>query len=345
MKTNGITLAGGVLKNLSIPTKSSVQDVQLNQLAVDGIELVKRGSSSWVPQVPLGELPLYAFSNHTFTTNKIIQVVPTLAELRSLYAGAPFVNDTALFNTSGAIQIWAVPATATYRIETVSPAYDQYQPGAKVTLDVALTKGTVLRMLCGQRSNGGPDAGGASFCQIQGGALLAVAGGYGGIHKPNASPPAAAPKIDLANPGSGNGGTSWAASVGVQGSAAAAGGSGWNSACSYAVNGSASTIVGTALSVGGTPGQGHSPSYSGSRAYGGLGGGGGGGIGGNNQFRLLGGGGGYTGGNALLLTFNNNTAGYGGTCYAAPAGAAISNRASSLQTTSYMGYVKITKLA
>jgi len=343
MKSSSVTLADGVLSGLTLPAKNSLQDMKPNQLAIDGVELVRRGASGWISQAPLGELSLYAFTSHSFTTNKILQNVPTLAELRSLYAGAPFINDTALFNTSGAIQIWTVPATATYRIETVSPAYDQYQPGAKVTLDVALTKGTVLRMLCGQGAVGSFSGGGASFCQIQGGALLAVAGGYGGIHKPHASPPVAAPKIDLAAYGSGNGGTSYAASVGVQGSAAAAGGSGWNSACSYAANGPATVSVGTALSIGGTPGRGYVTDTK-ERPYGGLGGGGGGGVGGNNQFRLLGGGGGYTGGAAQLLTFNTNTAGHGGTCYAAPASASVTNRGSMLQTTAPYGYVKIIKL-
>ena len=155
---------------------------------------------------------LYAFSSFTFDTSGLTgRTGPTLTELLNEYDTAtyPWLNDTNYFNVDSnaqGVQMWTVPTNGTYRITCAGASggysydttrVDRVGQGAIVRGDLVLAKGTVLRIVVGQKgrpvSTSNPDGpltgqaynsggGGGSFVfyTLTDTEPLIVAGGGGG---------------------------------------------------------------------------------------------------------------------------------------------------------------------
>ena len=152
--------------------------------ASDGIEFVDR--SFTIKTIA----PLYDFTQQIFTNAGASgRYGPTLTQCRNEYASA-WVNDTSYFNVTSGIQLWTVPETATYRIFVAGAAGGNpylysytYGRGATMQGNFDLTRGTVLKILIGQRGEdyaytGG--GGGGTFVAMTNDTPLIVAGGGGG---------------------------------------------------------------------------------------------------------------------------------------------------------------------
>jgi hypothetical protein len=157
----------------------------------------------------IGPNALYPFTSFTFTTLGISgSIGPSGSVILSAYTGSSsgsyFSNP--LFFTTGSFQgyqIWTVPQTATYEIETAgarggtAPAFSgslSWGNGAVIKASVPLTQGQKLMMVVGQVSDAfgvnvnqygsyqGFGGGGGSFVTISGSlpTPLVVAGGGGG---------------------------------------------------------------------------------------------------------------------------------------------------------------------
>lgn len=139
---------------------------------------------------------LYAFTSATFTNGGASsRTGPTLAQARS-GVGNPSWASTYLNMTTQGIQVWTVPATATYRIRAAggqggtgsSNATGGF--GAILEVDVSLTQGQVLNLVVGHRGDNavqgggrGGGGGGGTFVYsggIGGNGLIIAAGGGGG---------------------------------------------------------------------------------------------------------------------------------------------------------------------
>jgi len=110
---------------------------------------------------------LYAFTSFTFrTTNLRGYIGPTLAQCLAFYDTAtyPWLNSTSFFNTTtSGIQVWTVPATGGYRILAQAPnglgdsgTLGAGGSGARITVDITLTEGEKIYILCGQPGNPSP---------------------------------------------------------------------------------------------------------------------------------------------------------------------------------------------
>ena len=138
-------------------------------------------------------LTLYAFTNATFTPGT--QTGSTGPDLTTARAGLTgtgvdaWKTNTAFFNTSGGIQLWTVPATATYRIETWGAQGGDEEgagrggAGARMRGDFSLTQGEIIRIIVGQKANmsrNGAGGGTYVFRNATDALPLIVAGGGGG---------------------------------------------------------------------------------------------------------------------------------------------------------------------
>lgn len=137
---------------------------------------------------------LYTFTTFTFTNATITGISgPTLVQIRAAYSATSWTQTTAFLNMSvQGIQIWTVPRTGTYRIETLgAKGGDGTRAvggnGARMIGNFNLTQGQKLRVLVGQMGtantilNGG--GGGGTFVMRETGSLtsdiLVIAGGGG----------------------------------------------------------------------------------------------------------------------------------------------------------------------
>lgn len=119
----------------------------------------------WPGFVPL---ELYAFTNATFTPGGQTGATgPALSTARSGLTGTgvdAWKNNTEFFNTTNGIQLWTVPKTGTYRIETwgAKGGGGGYSGGfgARMRGDFSLTKGDVIKILVGQTGGGSYGGGG-----------------------------------------------------------------------------------------------------------------------------------------------------------------------------------------
>jgi hypothetical protein len=256
---------------------------------------------------------LYAFTSATFTPGgQTGETGPSIAQARS-GVGAPGWANTYL-NMSGQAGIlqWTVPATATYRIDaygaiggdstgaTSAFSFQRGGYGARICGDFALTEGTVLKLLIGQRGRETTHSqDGRSVCSGGGmtavtrtdNSILVVAGGGGGSASNSWTQQRGGDAQAQNNGGSGPNGQGGAGSGGNggTGSTTGAGGAG------FFGNGQAGNASGDparSYTNGGRGGQSSQPTWGGGNVNGGFGGGaGGGGLAG-------GGGGGYSGGAA-----------------------------------------------
>lgn len=318
---------------------------------------------------------LYSFTTFTFTNAGATGYQgPSLAQCQSAYAGQAFLSG--YFTTSGGIQQWTVPSTATYRLElkgasgggNTTGSYYPADPGEGATIiaDVVLISGTILNIVVGQTPFGSSSAngsagGGGSWIytgSIGGAGLIAVAGGGGGWGHGSSSTTGGnglggnnssdgdSRRVSIGtviNGKTGNGtgstnGIGQGGGLSTTGSfGGSAGGAGWLS------NGTNRTSGQT--SNGGTRWDGGT-SYKGAGWYGGFGGGGGC----NGSGEAGGGGGGYTGGpagNDWNGSYWGNAGGGGsywtGTLVSATSGL-DGGTGGHLRANAVNGYVKITLL-
>ncbi len=146
---------------------------------------------------PAPEISLYPFTSHTFTNAGADirierggdSVRPTLAQIRTAYAGIPWVERFINMNNNNGIQLWTVPRTGVYTIRAVGGGSHnnsgiQLGRGRDIQTNVTLQRGNIIRILVGgqgrssRESTGG---GGGSFVASENDEPIIVAGGGGGI--------------------------------------------------------------------------------------------------------------------------------------------------------------------
>jgi hypothetical protein len=243
-----------------------------------------------------GAGPLYSFASFTFTNGtQEGRFGPSLANLLASYDTVTnsWLNNTSYFNSVDGIQTWAVPADGTYRITARGGQGGNASGlagglGAIIRGDFVLTKGTLVRLLVGQRAiQGGTTSnkggGGGSFVWISTSSTpLLIAGGGGGSQ-------ASASGVNASTGTSGTLKSDGTGTAGINGNGTT-NGAGWFSngiTDGTAANGGVAPLRPL---EGGTGGSGYSASHEG-----GFGGGGGGG-GSPSTTQAAGGGGGYSGG-------------------------------------------------
>lgn len=260
---------------------------------------------------------IYAFTTATFTPGGATgRDGPTLTQARTGLTGPEadnWKNNTEFFNTTNGIQLWTVPKTGFYRIQTsgAQGGTSSGQAGGRGTRlagDFQLTQGEVIRILVGQQGQtGGHSQNGSQFVSAGGGAsfvtrapyntlqsVLVIAGGGGGAANNTWTVAAGRPALltTAGNSGQGGvaGGTAGGGGNGGDGSGTGPGGAGFTG------NGLVDPLSGNPAGdnarsfVNGGRGGRNSRSWGGAENFGGFGGGGGGGG------LAAGGGGGYSGG-------------------------------------------------
>jgi hypothetical protein len=143
---------------------------------------------------------LYTFSSFTFTTAGVIgRTGPTQSQLLTAYTGsASWAASSSFFNSSGGVQYWTVPETATYRIRAAGAqgsnpgSANNGGPGAIMQADFTLTQGTKYALVVGQtavntgKENLSSSGGGGTFMVLSGSfatsSILIIAGGGGGTN-------------------------------------------------------------------------------------------------------------------------------------------------------------------
>jgi hypothetical protein len=267
---------------------------------------------------------LYDFSSATFGTGgQSGWSGPNISQARNAIGNPSWASSYLNMSAQG-VQLWTVPQSATYRIETMGSRGGQSQCwgprggyGSRMRGDFSLTQGQVLKLVVGQYGqpncyDGG--GGGGTFVATDGNSPLIVSGGGGGGSASGGSIDCGTTQNTATNPfGQGNNTPGYGG-----GNCTTSGGGG-----GFYGNG------GNCCSWGGTGFTGNARGGD-AQAQGGYGGGGAGG--GTNG---SGGGGGYTGGH--------------GTCwsYASPGGASYnagSNQSNSGSAGGGDGYIQITKL-
>lgn len=256
------------------------------------------------PTCVVGVCTFIPFNTGTFTTAGAVgRFGPTQAMLDAAYVGTELEGEVTIGAQPG-IQLWTIPATATYRIEAwgARGGTQGGQPsglGARLQGDFALSAGTTLKLLVGQpgADMSGGSGGGGSFVALADNTPLIVAGGGGYFYVSaisDASLSTSGKTGDGSNPGAGgvngNGGNG-AVSTGPGG-----GGGFYSNGTWGTYNGE----PGFAFVNGGNGGHDES---NGDTVAGGFGGGAGAGAGGHG-----GGAGGYSGGGA---SGNGGTGGSG----------------------------------
>ncbi|MDD2745871.1 MAG: hypothetical protein PHU93_05010, partial [Candidatus Gracilibacteria bacterium] len=252
-----------------------------------------------------GETPLYTFTSHTFTNcGQVGGTGPSLANCRSSYGGGvAWAQDTTnnyLNMSTNGIQLWTVPSTGTYTIDTYGAKGGAGSfiggNGTRMKGDFDLTRGQIIKILVGQIGGNysyTAGGGGGTFISTSANIPLIIAGGGGGGGNSGGNGFAATTATSGVT---GNGGQAG----GLSGNATTAtGNGGWgssgggfftNSVTSQDSSSYASAPFGFVNGgVGATAGAGASTSSC-VGAWGGFGGGGGGACNGG------GGGGGYSGG-------------------------------------------------
>jgi len=267
------------------------------------------------------------FTSHTFTNAGATGVNgPTLAQCRTAYSSASWVNNTNDFNmTTQGIQLFKVPYTGNYSIEAAGASSGNDAPrhgtanGYVLRATFSLTAGQWLSLLVGQRGTdagayGGGGGGGGSFV-VQGGNLLMVAGGAGGTGNYYAYGMTSPAVLGF---GDGYGGVA---------TYNGGGGAGWYS---NGASGSGGGGGGATFTNGGVGGAGN--------GQGGAGGFGGGGGGGDWSGWVGGGGGGFSGGYGGSH-YSYDGPGGPGTCYCS-----VGITADLGATRNGHGYITITRL-
>lgn len=131
---------------------------------------------------------IYPFDRHMFTNaNSTGRTGPILTQIQSAYSYLPWASNTSILNmTTQGIQLWTVPVTGSYTIVAAgagSGSANSYGGrGAVIQSTQTLSRGTVLKILVGQKgsifqSSGG---GGGSFVLLNDNTPLLIAGGGGG---------------------------------------------------------------------------------------------------------------------------------------------------------------------
>jgi len=278
---------------------------------------------------------LYAFTTFTFTNGGQTGATgPSLSTLLSSYntVSNPWLSNTTYFSASAGIQLWTVPETATYSIDTYGAAgggsgFGNFGTGARIKGDFSLTQGTRIFILSGQRgidSNASGGGGGSFVSQgstnFANSTLLIAAGGGGGYGNSAGNAVNAVTTINgAAGLGAGYAG-------GTNGNGGVAGtNTGWGGAgAGWLGDGGDGGVYGGIAPRVQTNGQGSTGPFNCAGVQGGFGGGGGGGCNG------AGGGGGYSGG---------GTSGGGGGSFAGG-----TNQINTANANTGHGYVVITKL-
>lgn len=299
---------------------------------------------------------LYAFTTFQFTNgNSIGNTGPTISQLNYSNVGNTWVSDTNYFNVATrGIQLWTVPATASYNItvagasggnNTAGTTGNIGGAGALLTTTVSLTQGQQIAIVVGQRggdrsnvnSQGfaitGASGGGGTFVyDLANVVYYAVAGGGGGagIITNNFSGNVQNARHDTQNGGNVIVGSGYYANGGL-------GGLGGNVSSRNSIyGGPGAGVLGYGVTVGqtvvnGMAGQGRTGNWLGGNIgqkstgfantlVGGFGGGGSAGFGDNSYVSgmVAGGGGGYSGGGAggNSGASNASNGGGGGSYYA-----------------------------
>lgn len=344
MDVHSLKMIAGSLPDFKLRRPAAGADKDVLGVSADGYLVLTDGLGG-LKQVALidGNPQLYAFTTHTFTTNLTGPTGMTLSQARALYTSAQaalFKNNTAFFNVSGGIQKWTVPITGIYSFIVTAGAYLRGRP-YRVQGRIALQRGDVLNILCGQYASPAPiSAGdGASFVESTNEGLLLVAGAPGGgIVNRATAPFARGPQTGASTGGSG-----------VNQSGYLGGGG-----AGYSANGQGGAVAARSFLTGGVGGQSNAnttitdPQFR--IGYGGFGGGGGGiRAGSNNNNWAIGGGGGYSGGAAAANTVANSVTpvGEGGTSFISPKMANIASSLLVAKTSgnAYFGEVSITLVA
>ena len=136
-------------------------------------------------QMEVRALTVYAFTNCGQTG----RTGPTQTQCNTSYSGTTL--DGAVTITSG-IQEWTVPSTALYKIEAYgaqggSDAGATGGLGAKISGELTLTAGTVIKIIVGQLGDAS-GGGGGSFVALSDDTALVVAGGGAGTGNGNGLP-------------------------------------------------------------------------------------------------------------------------------------------------------------
>jgi hypothetical protein len=275
-------------------------------------------------------LALYEFTTVTFAAAVTGATGPTLAQAQGAMTGTPtpsaWNTNAGYFTVTSGIQLWTVPATATYRILAAGasglPSSSTTNRGASIRGDFSLTQGQKLRIVVGQTSTGsGTGGGGGSYVIKETGStnadIYVIAGGGGG--KSGGAGGTATNANSSNSVSNGNGGFGTSSSWG--------GPSGGGFFTSGANN--------TGSQPGGSPGAGFLQGSAGGTGGSAPGGFGGGGAGGQDSGAGGGCGGGYSGGSSG----GDGSSGQGAGSY--PNGANQSNTANSQAGG---GLVTITKL-
>jgi hypothetical protein len=144
------------------------------------------------------------FTSHTFTNAGATgRTGPILSAVRSAYFSAVWAQDTTnnWLSMSGdnGIQLWTVPKTGKYTIDAYGGGTPCGGAGGRIKGDFALTKGSILSIVCGQVSISGTWTTGGWFAEGGGGGtyvcvgdrtkanMLCVAGGGGGSASDNSA--------------------------------------------------------------------------------------------------------------------------------------------------------------
>lgn len=247
----------------------------------------------------------YEFSSFTFTAANLFgRTGPSRAQLLAHYNTTinPWLTDTTLFNCTSGIQLWTVPATASYTItargaQGSDPSGTTGGLGAIMQGTFDLTAGEKIQILVGQTApvgNAGrlykSSSGGGGTFVVRNGAttaanVLVIAGGGGGT---GSDRPSGANAVITTSGVTGRGGGSGGAN-GAGGTSTSANGAG----SGFLTNGSISAPGYGFSFLNGGAGGATDATYA---VYGG--GFGGGGSPTNGQLFRYGGGGGYSGGGA-----------------------------------------------
>jgi hypothetical protein len=245
-----------------------------------------------------GGAGLYAFTSATFTPGgQVGNTGPSLAQARTGLTGTgvdAWKNNTSFFNTSSGIQLWTVPKTGIYTIETWGAQggdegnIGRGGAGARMRGDFSLTFGEVIRILVGQTANmtrNGAGGGTYVFRNTGDSFPLIVAGGGGGWGSSGGS----ASGGTTSTSGMTGSGAGYAGGTGGNGGVTALN-SGWGGAgAGWLTNGGDGGSFG-GIAYAPRNGAAGGNVFGCNGGYGGFGGGGGGGCNGG------GGGGGYSGG-------------------------------------------------
>jgi hypothetical protein len=283
------------------------------------------------------ETPLYAFTSWTFTNaGKTGRTGPSISQVRSAYSSQSWAqNNDYLAMTTNGIQNWTVPISGTYLIECAGAAGGNNAQAAgrgyRLSSQFTFTKGTVLKILVGQRGlsqpGGGCDvgSGGGTFVADNNNTPIIIAGGGGGASAgPSGKDALSGTSGGRGDNSGGLGGTNGNGGSASTGSGSSGGGgfftNGANQTWSGSIQGFGRAFVNggeggltqsAAYAEGGFGGGagGHGNCYIGSGGAGGYSGGGGGGYGGD----LAGGGGGsfvttqFSASNRINIGFNGST--------------------------------------